>query len=99
MCESLLRKKEQWKTYQQYVNNSTITEKTKPQQNDARINIEQELTRYDKKYKYIKWHNSRQNDLATQVYDLKLVISKLLKENMTYNEGKNQLKKLLIRKE
>lgn len=58
-----------------------ITEKSKQQENNARINIEQELTRYDNRYKSIRWHNSRKNDLASQVYDFKLAASKLLRDN------------------
>ena len=55
----MLKNKSDWKEYKHKVESTSTVEKTKPQENNARIQIEQELTRYDAKYKYIAWHNNR----------------------------------------
>lgn len=101
ICEGVLKVKEEWSQYQQklQVLSANTSSRTRATDNKARIKIEQELTRYDAKYKYITWHNNRRSDLSAQIYELKMFISKLLRDNRLKTEEKSMLHQKLTAKE
>ena len=64
----MLKGKEDWKNYKTKLQTTSTTERINNGDNNARIQLEQELTRYDAKYKYITWHNNRRDNLSSQLY-------------------------------
>lgn len=101
ICEGTLKAKEEWSQYQQKLQilSATSSTRSRATDNKARIQIEQELTRYDAKYKYITWHNNRRSDLSAQIYELKMFISKLLRDTRLRTEEKSGLYQKLAAKE
>lgn len=59
------------------------------------------LLRFDAKYKHITfaWRNQRKNDLAHQIYQLKMFISNLYREVWKYGLEKKRLDKIVENKQ
>ena len=67
--------------------------------NNAKLHIEQQLTRYQNKSKFITWNNNRKTDLSSQISSLRMLISKLVYERQKKNNKISELIKNISRKE
>lgn len=88
-CEKLLRTGGDWNIYNQSISNDTKMERTKDKKPEYRLKLEEELTRYDLKYKNSS--TAKPSNSTSMINNLKSAASKLLHDVFTLKEEKKKV--------